>query len=97
MATNHDRVARQIAKKEGVDYNPGKGADVIGDERVIEVETENTVGEGIRQLQGYRKPVYIAGPSQKAVEKAVEVTKGTTVGVVNRQGKVVKRSSRSRT
>ena len=45
------------------------------------------------QLQGYKKSVYIAGVNQKAVEKALEATEGTTVGVMNNQGEIIKRSS----
>ena len=53
------------------------------------METEKTANDGLRQLQGYRKPVYIAGADAKATEAALEATKGTTVGVINEQGKVV--------
>jgi len=47
-------------------------------------------------LRGHRGPSYIAGTNHEAVEKALEVTKGTTVGVMNNQGKVIKRSTRKR-
>lgn len=92
----HRETARRIARKEGVEYNPGPGPDVLGKTRKIEVETSTTVADGIRQLQGYREPVYIAGADDKAVQAALDHTKGTTVGVMNNQGKIVKRSTRKR-
>ena len=47
-----------------------------------------------RQLQGHRKPVYVAGTTQEAVDKALKATQGTTIGVMNNRGKVVKKSTR---
>ena len=49
---------------------------------------------GLRQLQGYNRPVYIAGADKAATDAALKATEGTTVGVMNSQGKVVKRSTR---
>lgn len=92
----HRSTALRIARKEGVEYNPGPGPDVPGKRRIVEVETAETVGDGIRQLQGYKKPVYIAGADGTAVKTALKRTNGTTVGVMNSQGKVVKRSTRKR-
>lgn len=96
MASKHDDTAGRLAQRDGVDYNRGQGPDVIGSRRVIEVETAATAGDGLRQLQGYRKPVYIAGADAKATKAALKATKGTTVGVMNSKGKVVKRSTRRR-
>ena len=94
--SKHDRTAERLAAKERTEYNRGQGADVQGRRRAIEVETAATVRDGLRQLRGYRKPVYIAGSDAAATKAALEVTRGTTVGVMNDQGKVVKRSSRKR-
>ena len=70
-----------------------RGADIIAYRRVIEVETATTVRDGLRQLQGYRKPVYISGADTAATEAAMEATEGTTVGVMDSDGKIVKPSS----
>lgn len=94
MGTKHDEVAKHIAKKLGVDYNRGKGADVKSRKTAVEVETENTINDAKRQLQGHRKPVYVAGTTKKAVEKAKKAMKGTTIGVMDADGKIVKRSTR---
>ena len=94
MAKTHDKVADQIAGKEGGSYNRGQGPDINTGRRAIEVETENTVNDGLRQLQGFRKPVYIAGATRKATANALEATRGTTVGVMDQRGKVVRRATR---
>jgi len=92
----HRQVARSLAKKEQTDYNSGKGPDILNSRRIIEVETINTVLGGLQQLQGYHKPVYIAGTNKAAVDKALEITKNTTVGVMNRKGNIIKPSTRKR-
>lgn len=94
MTTNHDKTAKRLADKEGVDYNRGQGPDVNSRRRAIEVETAETVSDGLRQLQGFKKPVYIAGTNEEATMAALKATEGTTVGVMNSQGEIVKSSSR---
>ena len=96
MTSQHDKTATRLARKEGVPYNRGQGPDVNGNRRAIEVETAKSARDGLRQLQGFRKPVYIAGADAKATEAASQATRGTTVGVMNPQGKVVKPSTRCR-
>jgi len=92
----HKEVSENIAQLKGVDYNNGKGADIITPSQVIEVETANSVSDGLMQLQGYRKPSYIAGTDEKAVKKALDLTKNTTIGVMDKQGRIRKRSTRKR-
>lgn len=58
-------------------------------------KTPQTVEDGLTQLRGYRGPVYIAGSNQEAVERVLEATERTTVGVMNRRGEILKSSSRS--
>ena len=94
MARKHDEVARRLARKEGTEYNRGQGADVKGSKRAIEVETAGTVADASRQLQGYKKPVYVAGADQKATKIAQKKYKDTTIGVMNSKGKIVKSSTR---
>jgi sulfur carrier protein ThiS len=73
-----------------------EGADIQANNLVVEVETEKTIGDGIRQLQGYRKPVYIAGVNKEAVEQALTATEGTSIGVMDNQGNVIKKSTREK-
>jgi len=61
-----------------------------------EVETPETLGDALGQLRGYRGPAFIAGTNKEAVNKAMETTKGTTVGVMDNQGHIVKPSTRKR-
>ncbi len=93
---SHKTTANRIAEKYKTDYNTGKGADIKTSKIAVEVETENTVNDGFRQLRGHNKPVYIAGTNKAAVDKALEATKGTTVGVMDNQGKIVKKSTRKK-
>ena len=79
-----------------MDYNSGKGVDIRGKAKTVEVETPGTVGGTLGQLRGHRGPVYISGTNKAAVEKALEATKGTTVGVMGNQGNIVKSSSRKK-
>ena len=96
MTSKHDTTADRLARKEGVEYNRSQGPDVKSTRRAIEVETTETVQDGFRQLQGFNKPVYIAGADAAATKAALEAAKGTTVGVMNSQGQIVKRSTRKR-
>lgn len=96
MATKHDETAQTIADKKSVDYNKGPGPDIKTPRQTIEVETPNTIGDAGRQLQGHRGPVYVAVTDDKDIPKAVERYDGTTIGVMNSSGKVVKPSSRKR-
>ncbi|GAH88148.1 unnamed protein product [marine sediment metagenome] len=91
---SHKAAANRLADLYGAEYNQGKGADINTPGVVIEVETPETVSDGLRQLQGHQKPVYVAGTNKEAVEKALEKTKGTTVGVMDNQGNIVKSSTR---
>ncbi len=96
MGTKHDDTANRIARRKGVQYNRGQGPDVITPRQVIEIETKDTVDDAFRQLRGFRGPVYIAGADDEATKKALEATKGTTVGVMNSRGEIVRRSTRKR-
>lgn len=98
MAENrsHKTTANRIADKLGTEYNAGKGVDIKSNRATVEVETADTVSDAPGQLRGHRGPVYIAGTNKEAVQKAIEKTKGTTVGVMDNQGNIVKRSTRKK-
>ncbi len=93
---SHKTAANRIAKKFTAQYNDADGVDIVTNNIAIEVETDSTVKSGIRQLQGHKKPSYIAGANQEAVKKALEATEGTTIGVMDNQGNIVKKSSRKK-
>lgn len=93
---SHKTAANRIAKKMNTEYNEGKGVDIKSTNATIEVETPETVANAPGQLRGHRGPVYIAGTNKEAVNKAMETTKGTTIGVMDSQGNIVKPSTRKR-
>ena len=95
-SSKHDAVATRIANKRRAEYNKGQGPDIVTADAAIEVETAATVKDGLRQLQGFRKPVYIAAADQKALDAALQATDGKTVGVMDEHGKIVRRSTRKR-
>ena len=73
-----------------------EGVDIKSKRATVEVETAESVSDAPGQLRGHRGPSYIAGTNKAAVEKALEVTKGTTIGVMDNQGKVLKKSTRKK-
>lgn len=93
---SHKTTANRIANKFNTDYNNGKGVDVKSTKATVEVETPETVSDAPGQLRGHRGPAYIAGTNKAAVQKALEVTQGTTIGVLDNQGNIVKKSTRKR-
>ena len=93
---SHDTAAKRIAGKYKGKYNKGKGADIKLPNIAIEVETEDTINDGPRQLQGHQGPVYIAGTSKRAVKKALERVENTTIGVMDKDGNIVKKSKRKK-
>ena len=90
--SKHDEIAKRLAKKEGTNYNKGKGPDIVTSKRVIEVAThEGDLKDSIRQLQGFKKPRYLATTSDM-VPKAKKISKGTKVGVMGPTGRIAKRA-----
>lgn len=78
----------------GAEYNQGEGPDIETPLAVMEIETEDTVSDAARQLQGYKKPVYVVGANERTVQKAMEFYKDKTIGVMDNQGNIRKSSSR---
>jgi len=90
--SKHDQIARRIARKRGGKYPPKKGADIVNAREAIEVEVDpNKFSDGIRQLQGYHKPRYLAVPNS-LVPLAKKRTKGLKTGVMDENGNIVKRA-----
>lgn len=93
---SHKITANRIAKKYKAEYNQGPGADIQTDGLAVEVETAESIGDASRQLQGFKKPVYIAVTTKKGVQKALERYENTTIGVMDGKGSIVKKSTRSK-
>ncbi len=96
MPSEHDKTARRIADSKGTEYNRAKGPDIKAPRHVIEVETIDTIPEAARQLQGFRRPVYVAGANDEATAAALEYYEDTTIGIMDPFGNILKSSSRKR-
>lgn len=91
---SHERASKNIARKYRTEYNRGQGPDIRTPKITVEVETEDTIGDAARQLQGHRGPVYVAVTNHRAVQKALDRYKDSTIGVMDNTGKIIKRSTR---
>lgn len=88
--SKHDKIAERIARKEGVSYNKGKGPDILARRRVIEVATHaSDLISSKKQLQGFKRSRYLATDSALR-QKALDITKGTSIGVMDRSGRIIK-------
>ena len=96
MATKHDKTAQRIAEKERTSYNKGPGPDIKTSRQVTEVETIDTIADAARQLQGYKRRVYVAGVDKATTQAALEHYKDTTIGVKDPSGNILKSSSRKK-
>ena len=94
MAKSHDIVAKRIAENMNVFYNAGRGPDIHKYPKVVEVVMAHEVDKGIQKINGFQGPTYIAGATQLAVERAKKATRGTSIGVIDQLGRIVKRSTR---
>jgi hypothetical protein len=92
MVSKHDKIAKRLADKYGVEYNEGKGPDIKASKKVIEVATHDSdINESKKQLQGFQKPRYLAVPSDK-VKQAKDAVEGTGIGIMGPTGKIHKRA-----
>ncbi len=90
--SKHDKIASGLAKKKNVEYNKGQGPDIKTPRQVIEVAvSDSDLKDSKRQLQGFKKPRYIATESDK-IAKALEVTENTSIGVMGPTGHIHKRA-----
>ena len=96
MDSPHDATAKRIARRYGAEYNRGQGPDIETPKMAIEVETLDTVHEASRQLQGLKKPVYVAGADSAATQSALvhNFSKTNTIGVMDHEGNILKESRR---
>ncbi|HEV2970817.1 MAG TPA: hypothetical protein VGY55_12675 [Pirellulales bacterium] len=84
--TTVNRIVRRYNGKSGLDV------DVETPEGIVEVETEATIGRGIRQLKKFHGPVYLAVTNREALPEALRATKGSRIGVMDPHGNIVKPS-----
>lgn len=93
--SKHDDIANKLAKKFGTEYKSNKGIDIVLSNKVVEVETKkNGIPQGINQVARSSKARYLA-VNKMNINNAVLATEGTGIGVMNENGKIIKKASRS--
>ncbi len=97
MGRIHDIWAKHLAKKFKGKYFR-RGPDVKTREKVVEVAiSDSDIYSSIKQLMRSRKPKkYLAIPGYKA-DLAKRLTKGTGIGIMNLNGKIIKKSRKRKT
>lgn len=94
VISKHDKIANKLAKKFNTKYKSDKGIDLVLPNRVIEVETKKSgINQGVKQIEKSRKPRYLA-VNRINIGNALEITRGTGIGVMSETGKIVKKASR---
>jgi len=93
--SRHDQIAENLAKEFGAEYKRYQGIDIVTKMRVIEVETAmEGIYQGINQIKRSPKPRYMA-VDDKNIQNALEATEGTGIGVMDENGKILKRAHRN--
>jgi len=94
--SKHDQIAEGLAKKFGTEYKEHKGIDIVTKDRVIEVEvTKNGIYQGIDQVKRSSKARYIAVDDSN-LQNALQITKGTGIGVMDSKGEIIKKAARKK-
>ena len=89
-------ISKALAEKHGAKYRRGKGPDIRTDKITINVETLRTLRTACGRLRGFRGPVYIACANDTDIETARSIIAGKTIGLMNSQGRILKKSIRGR-
>ncbi len=88
--TEHDKIAEKVAKALNTKYNRAKGPDINTPRLAAEVEVDiGKISEGLRQLQGFKKPRYIVIPDRH-LKSTIIRTERLKTGVMDERGKIVK-------
>jgi len=88
--SRHDQIAENLAKEFGAEYKKHQGIDIVTKKRVIEVETtKEGIYQGINQIKRSPKPRYMA-VDDKNIQNALDTTEGTGIGVMDKNGRIIK-------
>ncbi|WP_254513325.1 hypothetical protein [Anatilimnocola floriformis] len=82
-------VNRIVTRYQGTALNGGL-FDVSAGEWLIAVETTATLATTFARIQALTGTHYIAVTNQESLDEALRLTDGTSVGVMNSQGDIVK-------
>ena len=88
----HTATTNRIAKRYGAMVNPDGNPDIQSQGLTVEVETTASVAAGIRRLQNFEGPVFVAVTNREALEDALHRASRTRVGVMDPQGEIIQQS-----
>ncbi len=80
----------RIAQRYGVRPTPDGPFDIQAEKFRIDVETSASLDEAVIKLRFQSGPVYIAVTNKEGIHLAVSKTEGTTIGVMDPQGDIVR-------
>jgi hypothetical protein len=86
----HTATVNRIVRRYRGRIGSALDVDIETDEGIVEVETEATIGRGIRQLKKFRGPVYLAVTNNEALPEALRATGRSRIGVMDPRGNIVK-------
>ena len=93
--SDHDKTALTIARRFRKQYNEGEGPDIETKSFIIEVETMDTIMEGVKKLNFIEKDVYLAGVDERTTKKIYKTVHGTAIGVMDQWGDIIEPSTRA--
>jgi hypothetical protein len=88
----HTAAANRIAKRFGTTASDDGSPDVQTHEVTIEVETSATIRAAIRRLKDADRPAFVAVTNKEALVDALRYAHGTSVGVMDPHGEIVRQS-----
>lgn len=88
----HTATANRIARRYGGTVSVDGSPDIQTAELIVDVETSATVRKGVQRLNAADRPAFVAVTNKEAILEALRYTQGTTVGVMDPHGEIVKQS-----
>jgi len=86
----HTATVNRIIRRYGGTTGYGQNIDIQSAEGLIEVETEATIGRGLRRLKKLGGTAYVAVTNKEAIAEALRATRGSAIGVMDPQGNILK-------
>jgi hypothetical protein len=88
----HTATANRIARRYGATVNGDGNPDILAPSVAIEVETSATLRGAIRRLKNAAGPAFVAVTNKEAISDALRFAHGTTVGVMDPHGEIIRQS-----
>lgn len=87
----HTAVANRIAKRFATTVSD-RSPDIQTAGVTIEVETSATIRDAVRRLKNADRPAFVAVTNKEAIADALRYAHGTSVGVMDPQGQIVRQA-----